>query len=180
MSTTNSAVKHHKDEEELEQAIDSFQLKWKYAVFPAMIAFVILSVFGFYLIFGMLQRMESLSQDVNRMADTISDALPAMQQNVGIMASDMHEMNEVIGTNFPKLEKRVDAMSNSTEYMAQTTSSMGHSIEEMNDSVSKPLSMMNRMIPWSRRKAPVTNQNQPYYYNNNVYQQPVYYQQPSF
>jgi hypothetical protein len=178
MSTTTS-VKHHKDEEELEQAIDSFQTKWKYAVFPAMIAFVILSVFGFYLIYGMLQRMEDLSKDVNRMADTISNSLPAMQQNVGIMASDMHEMNEVIGTNFPKLEKRVDAMSNSTEYMAQTTSSMGHSIEEMNDSVSKPLSMMNRMIPWSRRKAPVANQNQPYY-NNNVYQQPVYYQQPSF
>ncbi len=179
MSTTNSADRHHKDEEELEQVIDSFAVKWNYAIFPAMIAFVILAVFGFYLIFGMLQRMEDLSKDVNRMADTIAESLPAMQQNVGVMATDMHEMNEVIGTTFPKLEKRVDAMSNSTEYMANTTSSMGRSIEEMNDSVSKPLSMMNSMIPWSRRKAPAANHNQPYYYNNG-YPQPIYYQQPSF
>ena len=172
----NDKGAHQKiSEEDLEQAIDSFQNRWKYAVFPAMVAFIILSVFGFYLIYGMLQRMEDLSKDVNRMADTIRDSLPAMQENVGTMATDMHEMNDVIGTSFPRLEKRVDAMSNSTENMAVTTQSMGKSIWEMNDSVSKPLSMINKMIPWSGgRKAP--RYPQPYY-NNNVYQ-PAYFKQP--
>ncbi len=174
MTDSQTAITDHEREKELAQAVDSFQSRWKYAVFPAMVAFVILSVFGFYLIYGMLQRMEDLSKDVNRMADTIRDSLPAMQQNVGAMATDMHEMNKVIGASFPKLEQRVDAMSNSTEYMAQTTGSMGQSMWELNNSVSKPLSMMNKMIPWSEKKAPSANRP---YYNNNSYQ-PTYYQQP--
>ncbi len=139
-------------EEELDKAINTFQNRWKYAVFPAMIAFVIFSLFGFYLIFGMLQRMEDLSQDVSRMADTIRDSLPAMQQNVSTMSNDMHQMNGVIATSFPKLEKGVDEMSHSTADMAQTTNTMGNSIWELNQNVSKPLSMMNKMMPWSVQK----------------------------
>ncbi len=171
MTDSHTAKVGRESEEELALAIDSFQNRWKYAVFPAMVAFVILSVFGFYLIYGMLQRMEDLSKDVNRMADTISDALPAMQQNVNMMATDMHQMNAAIGTSLPKLEQRVDAMSNSTEHMAKTTDSMGQSMWEMNRNVSKPLSMMNKMIPWSTQKAPTTSRP-----NNNSYPQPVYYQ----
>ncbi len=155
---------HHTRAEELQQAIDSFQNRWKYAVFPAMIAFVILSIFGFYLIFGMLQRMEDLSRDVNRMADTISQTLPPMQQNITSMSADMHQLNDVIGTSFPNLEQRVDAMSNSTEYMAQTTHSMGSSIWEMNRNISRPLSFMNKMIPFSRQNTRVYHSTAPLVY----------------
>lgn len=144
-------------EEELEQAIDGFQNRWKYAVFPAMIAFIILSVFGFYLIYGMLQRMEDLSRDVSKMAETISQALPPMQQNITSMSTDMHQLNGVIGSSFPNLEQRVDSISHSTEHMARTTNAMGNSVWEMNRNISKPLSVMNKMIPFSHTQRPVFN-----------------------
>ncbi len=147
----------HKKEEELEKAVDGFENRWKYAVFPAMIAFIILSIFGFYLIYGMLQRMEDLSRDVNRMADTIAKSLPPMQDNITQMSGDMHQLNGVIGNSFPKLEQRVESMSYSTEHMAQTTNAMGNSVWEMNRNISRPLSVMNKMIPFSHYKRPVFN-----------------------
>jgi len=175
---TNNNLHHYADNE-LDQEINKFESRWKYAVFPAMIAFVIFSLFGFYLIFGMLQRMEDLSKDVSRMADTIRDSLPAMQQNVKVMSEDMHQMNVVISSSFPELQKGVEDMSVSTANMAQTTNSMGNSIWELNQNVSKPLSMMNKMIPWSvqNNSAPAipVNPQRPFYYNNS--NQPVYYQQ---
>ena len=36
---------------EAAQTLESFENRWRFAVFPAMIAFVVLAGFGFYLIY---------------------------------------------------------------------------------------------------------------------------------
>jgi len=36
--------------QEAAEALETFEFRWRYAVFPAMIAFTILSAFGFYLV----------------------------------------------------------------------------------------------------------------------------------
>jgi hypothetical protein len=161
--------------EEATQALESFENRWRYAVFPAMIAFIILAVFGFYLIYGMLQRMEQLSTDVNRMTSVIAQVLPEMQRNMGGISTDISELNQAISANFPKLEqniasmtKNMNLMSSSTHSIATTTANLDKSMWEMNRNVSKPLSMINQVIPWRKNSMP------PLPYPSNPYQRQAY------
>lgn len=143
--------------EEAAKTLESFETRWRYAVFPAMIAFVILSVFGFYLIYGMLQRMESMSNDITRMTNL-------MEKSVPVLSTDIHELNATITKTMPELEQHlndmsenVSAMSYSTASMATSTQHMGQSTWEINRSISKPMRAMNKMIPWNVNTPPPQN-----------------------
>lgn len=155
------------DHMEAVKTLETFETRWRYAVFPAMVAFVILASFGFYLIYGMLQRMEDLSRDVAEMSRVIQVTMPAMQGSIGGMASDMHQLNSVISGSFPALNTNVAAMSGdmktvsySTASMANTTQNMGQNLWELNKNISKPFSMMNNIMPWPTTGTAPT----PYYY----------------
>lgn len=130
--------------EVIDVEMKSFENRWRYAVFPAMVAFVILAVFGFYLIYGMLQRMEALSEDVHRMTNI-------MEKNIPQMSNNMLEMNETISHNLPAMKDGVSEMSISTHNIAATTGNMSNSVWEMNRSVSRPLSMMNKIMPFGSK-----------------------------
>lgn len=147
----------------------SFENRWKFAVFPAMIAFIMLSAFGFYLIYGMLERMKALSEDIDHMTRVMSETLPIMQGGVVGMSSnmqwvgddlnkmskDVHELTAVIAKTMPSMEKylvdmatNINQMSYSTAAMAATTENMGRNIWDMNRSISKPMSFFGDMMPW--------------------------------
>lgn len=143
---------------EAAETLETFEVRWKYAVFPAMIAFAVLSAFGFYLIYGMLQRMEDLSANVSEMTKVIQVSMPSMQGNMASMSGDIEKMTDTIQVSFPNLEKNVATMSNdmkamshSTSSMAVTTQNMGSNLWELNKNVSKPLSAMNNMLPWGKK-----------------------------
>ena len=134
--------------EEAAKTLETFETRWRYAVFPAMIAFVILSSFGFYLIYGMLQRMESMSNDITRMTNL-------MEKTVPMIATDVNQMNITISETMPELKQHVGnltdevtTISHSTSSMATSTHNMGQSTWELNRSFSQPLRAMNKMIPW--------------------------------
>lgn len=149
----SETLKHEQltHDEELEVEIKSFENRWRYAVFPAMVAFVILAVFGFYLIYGMLQRMEALSDDVHRMTNIMEKNLPSMSSDMQEMSSDMREMNGTIAHNIPQMKEGVEKMSISTHNIAATTGNMSNSVWEMNRSVSRPLSIMNKFLPFGNK-----------------------------
>lgn len=135
--------------EETAQTLESFESRWRYAVFPAMIAFVILAAFGFYLIYGILNRMEVISADITRMTNLMEQSIPAMSK-------DVNRIGDHISTSMPALEAHVGnmtanvtSMSQSATDMAHSTRNMGHSTWELNRSISKPMKVMNKMIPWS-------------------------------
>ena len=157
---------------EAAETLETLEVRWKYAVFPAMIAFIVLAAFGFYLIYGMLQRMEDLSRNVSRMAEVIQVSMPSMQKNMIDMSGDIHQLNTTIQQNFPTLEKSVSTMSNdmrtmsySTNSMALTTHNLSSNVWELNRNMSKPLSVMNNMLPWgnTRGTAPAPMPLYPHY-----------------
>ncbi len=159
------------DNKEAAETLETFEMRWKYAVFPAMFAFAILSAFGFYLIYGMLQRMEDLSENVYKMTETIQASMPAMKSNMDSMSADIHQMSGTIQEEFPKLDERIltmtsdmRTMSYSTASMAATTHNMSQNVWELNKNVSKPLSVMNNMLPWTK-KGTIPPPPKPYYAN---------------
>jgi len=162
--------KSNDDDIETSETLESFEARWKYAVFPAMVAFFILAAFGFYLIYGMLQRMEDLSENVYRMTEVIQESMPSMNKSMGTMSTDMQQMSSVIQENIPNLDKNIAVMSKdmknmsySTSSMASMTQNLSHNVWELNKNVSKPLSMMNKMIPWSQQGTAPTPHTTSYY-----------------
>ncbi len=177
------------EQQDVSDSLKSFESRWRYAVFPAMVTFVLLIGFMFYLIYGMLQRMEDLSRDIHHMSGVISEALPVMQggvvgmsarmqfvgEDVKKMAGNMNEMSDVLVQIMPKLENRISEMSGNisdmtvaTSSMAMTTHNMGQSMWDMNRNISKPFSAMNKMIPWSRSDQPPRPLAPPIYYPNQI------------
>ena len=128
--------------EENSEAIQVFETRWRYAVFPAMIAFVILSVFGFYLIYGMLQHMQSMSKDIHRMTSLMNVAVP-------MITTDISQLTETIAITMPSIQSNVNTMSKSTQSMAASTRHLDRSTYELNRSISRPMNFMNNMMPFN-------------------------------
>jgi len=175
-------------EGDMEQQLSAFEARWKFLVFPAMIAFVILAGFGFYLIYGMLQRMEDLARDVERMADTVEETMPIMQGGVVSMSSrmqwigeDLQKMTNVVSNTMPNMQQdvhqmsgNINSMSYATASMANSTHSMGQNIWNMNRNVSKPLSLMRKMMPFGTTDGKSLPAQAPYTYNNLGEYYPTY------
>lgn len=181
-------------DEKFRQVMES---RWRYAVFPAMVTFVLLIGFMFYLIYGMLQRMEDLSEDIDKMTNVISDSLPVMQGGVVSMSSrmqwvgddlkkmtaDVNNMSQVLTRSMPAMTRSIDGMtadvSNMTraaDTMSATTYNMGQNLWDMNRNISGgPFGMMKDIMPFSKKSAPPPR---PYYgYSQQPYASWYYPQQ---
>nr|VFJ90742.1 MAG: hypothetical protein BECKH772A_GA0070896_1002327 [Candidatus Kentron sp. H]VFJ91807.1 MAG: hypothetical protein BECKH772B_GA0070898_1002127 [Candidatus Kentron sp. H]VFJ98456.1 MAG: hypothetical protein BECKH772C_GA0070978_1002127 [Candidatus Kentron sp. H] len=85
--------------------------RWEMIVYPSMFAFIILAVYGFYLVY-------SLTRDMHTLADSMD---PEMQPHMDILA-----------TNIAKLSKSVDSMSEQVTRMAQSVRNMDGTMTAMN------------------------------------------------
>lgn len=144
--------------QEFEKKADSSTKRLQILVYPAMIAFVILSAFGFYLIY-------SLTSDVNRMADTIIHMSGSIDTNMnsisgtmGHISNKMDSLNDSTKTmsgnlgnmtdNTVEMVKSIGGMRSATYDMAASTNNMQRDIWSMNKNISTPLSAMNKFLPW--------------------------------
>lgn len=169
-------------QEKFQQVMES---RWRYAVFPAMVTFVLLIGFMFYLIFGMLQRMEDLAEDIDKMTGVIADSLPVMQGGVVSMSSrvqwmgddikkmsnSVNHMSTVISQSMPTMTRSINGMTSdissmayATNTMSQTTHNMGQNIWDMNRNISGgPFGMMKDMMPFTKKSAPPPQSYYSYY-----------------
>ena len=90
----------------------------------------------------MLQRMESISSDINRMTDL-------MEKSVPVITTDITDLKNTISISMPVIQENVNDMTLSADSMANSTHNMGQSTWEMDRSISKPMRAMNNMIPWN-------------------------------
>ncbi len=142
--------------------------RWEVVVFPAMFAFIILAGYGFFLIY-------SLTMDVRQMATAID---PHMGQHMTVMAESTIHMADhmaVMSGQVSSMAANLDKMTGNVEHMANKMDGidtlkpmlveinqmngnmramtgnmdmMRHDIAVMTNNVSRPMSMMNNMMPW--------------------------------
>ena len=151
--------------QEFEKKADATTRRMQILVYPAMVAFIILASFGFYLIY-------SLTSDVNRMADTIvhmsnsidrnmnsisgtmghmsgkmdslADSTHSMSTNVGNMSTNVGSMTD----NTVEMVKSITGLRAATYDMAASTNNMQRDMWSLNKNISTPLSFMNNFLPW--------------------------------
>jgi len=150
---------------EFEKKADATTKRMQILVYPAMVAFIILASFGFYLIF-------SLTSDVNRMADTITHMSDSIDRNMNSISGTMGHMSvkmnsladstQTMSTDVGSMSKNVGSMTDNTVAMvksisglraatydmAASTNHMQQDMWSLNKNISTPLSFMNNFLPW--------------------------------
>ncbi len=144
--------------QEFEKKADSATKRMQMLVYPAMVAFFILSAFGFYLIY-------SLTSDVRRMANTFDHMSNSIEGNMDNISGTMTHMSgtmDTLSTSTTAMSKDVGTMTNTTTEMtsaisgmkpaiydmAASTNNMQRDFWSMNKNISTPLSFMNSFLPW--------------------------------
>lgn len=151
---------------ELEKREESSTRRMQLLVYPSMVAFIILAAYGFYLV-------NSLTKDVHRMADSVDLMSNSVKKNMDIISSNTSDMSEKMtalvnnthdmNDNMTELVATTGKMSTSVDYLSAYTGNMQQDMWSLNRSISKPLNMFNKFIPWSNNSG------------SSQYRPPVYY-----
>lgn len=174
---------------ELEKREESSTKRMQLLVYPAMVAFIVLAAYGFFLV-------QSLTSDVDRMANSIivisdsvkenmdkisantvsmSNNMSSLDMNIHSMTGKMIELVESTGSmssNVGSMSQNIGVMRDATTNMASSTNNMQQDMWSLNQNISTPLSMFNKFIPFSN------NSIGRYPGSRRQDQQPVYYYPP--
>jgi uncharacterized protein YoxC len=99
-------------------------------VYPAMVAFIILAAYGFYLV-------QSLTTDVHRLADSIPkmyESVQAMNQSVHHNMTTISHVMTDMNTQIAKMTQSTQQMSTNMGDMTNSTQTMVNNIQQMNTS----------------------------------------------
>jgi len=147
-------------------------------VYSSLVAFVVLAVYGFWLITSLTRdvnrlviEMSAMTRTIDRemvvmatkMGDidermaTISDSMVMMNRNVGSMTRDLSSMNA-----------NIRSMAGDTTTMAGSTLNMQRDMWSLNRNVSGPFNMMNMFNPMGGNQGPFPGSPGPYYPQHTV------------
>jgi len=134
-------------EEKIERfliVVEKSARQWQIIVFPSMVAFIVLALFGFYLIY-------SLTGDIRTIANSID---PNMGHHMARMTDSMQKMDATMSNmssdirSLPPMLSHIEKMDSSMRAMTYTNDQMRHSMATMTHQVARPMSMFNTFMPW--------------------------------
>jgi hypothetical protein len=161
--------------QEFEKKADATTKRMQMLVYPAMVAFFILSAFGFFLIY-------SLTSDVERMADTFTHMSTSIEKNMDSMTGNIDHLTKDIGTmtsTTSNMSDSISGMKPAIYDMAASTNNMQRDFWSMNKNISTPLSFMNSFLPWKDSQSmPFQGSQAPL--PRSQFSPPVYQQPPTY
>ncbi len=144
-----SEPKINLDNECMERLADTFEnsaKRWELIVYPSMIAFIVLAVYGFYLIY-------TLSRDVHNLSLTITTLTISVDRNMNELTNTVRTMDHTMvkmGNNIGNMDNNIKSMTQNVATMTYNTNSMAASTyymrRDMRD-LSKPMGMFTGFIP---------------------------------
>ncbi len=140
--------------ERLSQAFESSAKRWELIVYPSLFAFIILAAYGFYLVFSLAKDIHflAISVDTNMTVmasnvQAISDSVGQMSANVRTMAVSVESISKDVNTLEPILTS-MEEMDQAVQAMTFTTAHMRDDMAYMGRNISRPITFMNRFMPW--------------------------------
>ena len=141
--------------------------RWELIVYPAMLAFVVLAAYGFFLIYTLSKDIHTLAlgMDPNmaKNLSNMSDSVIILSENVRTMTRRIYKMSDTmedisgkmdpIGNLDPMLvhmrgmNGSMESMNHSMGLMTVTTDQMRHEVGGMGQSM-RPMNFMNNFVPW--------------------------------
>lgn len=149
MSEAENSSKISLDTGCMERLADTFESsakRWELVVYPSMVAFVVLAVYGFYLIY-------TLSRDVHNMSLTLTTLTISVDRNMNDMTNSIRTMDHTmvkLGNNIGHMDGNIESMTQNMSYMTQNTNAMATSTYYMQRNirdVARPMNIMSKFMP---------------------------------
>ena len=145
---------------DLAEAFKASSRRWEVVVYPSLIAFIILAIYGFYLIYNLTQDIHTMANDLSTMETRIEAMAKNVDQVAGNMETISTNMKEVSGdmtavaTTMPPQTEVMKSINGHMRRIDSTMNNMAISIDRMrfhaqrlDRNLGKPMSEMNNMVP---------------------------------
>ena len=146
---------------------ESSARRWELIVYPAMLAFVVLAAYGFFLIYTLSKDIHTLalSMDPNmsKNLSNISESVIYLSENIRTMTRRVHNMSESVEymsakmdslenlepmlMNMRDINASMNLMNQNMSAMNVTGDVMRHEMGSMGNSM-RPMNFMNNFVPW--------------------------------
>jgi uncharacterized protein YoxC len=145
--------------DDLEKIADLFKQStrmWEKVVVPVIIAFIILAVYGFYLVFNASSNLSQMTENIDKMNQDMQvitinmDNLELMLHNLSSINNKMITMSgkmKNMKNQISKISKNMQSMEVSVINMANSNSNMRRSFGQMSQSINRPMSKFNSFLP---------------------------------
>jgi len=133
--------------EKLSNAFMASARRWEMIVYPALVAFIILAAYGFYLIYSLTTDISEVTKDMRKITVTMERVAINMDSISKNMNSISHNMVAMTAT----LDGQSKSMHNMEYQMRGMNMSIGqmrNDMSNLNQNVGRPMSFMNNFIPW--------------------------------
>ncbi|MCK4705136.1 MAG: hypothetical protein KAT90_06630, partial [Gammaproteobacteria bacterium] len=126
--------------DELTKTFTASARRWEMVVYPSMFAFILLSIYGFFLIYSLTSDVAIVAKEMG----SISGNMQAVVLNMDTMSKNMVVMTHTIDAQSASMHEMNMHMRDINMSMSQ----MRYDLSIMNHSISKPMSLMNNFLPW--------------------------------
>lgn len=139
-------------DEHLERLATTFETsarRWEMVVYPAMFAFIVLAVYGFYLIFSLTTDVSSLARNVTVLThsiDRMTVNMDGISGNMNVISSSMQAMDGKMNELEP-IRMNMEQMNHSTRAMTVSVDGMRYQMGTINHNM-RPLGQMGSFMPW--------------------------------
>jgi hypothetical protein len=142
--------------------------RWELVVYPALLAFVILAAYGFFLIYTLSKDMHLLASGMDpnmaRNLSNMSDSVTYLSENVRTMTRRIDKISgtmEGMALTLEDVSGKMDTletldpmlvymrgMESSMRTLTAETAGMRYEVTGMGRNISRPMSIMNSFMPW--------------------------------
>lgn len=147
---------------------ESAARRWELVVYPALLAFVILAAYGFFLIYTLSKDMHLLASGMDpnmaRNLSNMSDSVTYLSENVRTMTRRIDKISgtmEGMALTLEDVSGKMDTletldpmlvyirgMDSSMRNMTAEMGGMRYEVTGMGRNISRPMSIMNSFMPW--------------------------------
>lgn len=140
--TIKDSVEHvlSKSMNELTQTFTASARRWEMVVYPSMFAFILLALYGFFLIYSLTQDVGTVARDMESIGNNMQEIvihMDSVSRNMVVMTQTMDQQTQTM-----------KEMNNHVRSMGVSMYQMRHEVAVMNNSVSRPMQFMNSFMPW--------------------------------
>ncbi len=146
---SQSESKINLDTECMERLADTFEnsaKRWELIVYPSLVAFIVLAVYGFYLVYTLSRDVHNLSLTITTLTISVDRNMNELTDTVRTMDHTMVKMGNNIGHmdgNIRSMTQNIASMTHNTNTMAASTYYMQRNIRD----VARPARIFSNFIP---------------------------------
>jgi uncharacterized protein YoxC len=143
----------------MERFADTFEVsarRWELIVYPSLVAFIVLAIYGFYLIYSLTKDVHELTHTVTTLTGTVDRNMTTVATNMDLISGDMQlisgeitqistEMQEI--SQDTKVLLPINANMAQMQYSAAAMALHTRAMQQDMRNVSGPMAFVNSFFP---------------------------------